>query len=399
MEPLRTDSKAAPTAVGQNRPRALRPRPRPRRHRFHEQPQLTNDHGMDQRGPNRFLKLTWPWYGQLANQLVTIAKAYTLASCWNRTLVIPPLAPNTDQYPLDRLDPFDLFAAAALRNGPVAVLSLKQYQRYEIPLTSERCPRNSCLCCSRRPRCDCGPGTDAEARTLLLDPKTTFLGNAGNDMNCSEPNSLFRWLEPAPLIAQEVRPLVLKLSGGGSGFLGIHLRRLKPTEDDAAYCARKLAPMGRWYTEARGIPWYPTGQECYMPPALVNCYRHPTSQPIFLGTDGRNTVAMEQLSGLGAVRFTPSSAFGPLRAVLVDLFVLAQATTFVGHPLSTFSAVVCSLREARGLSCPNLLPKLRPSQCQRLPDTTLAFESYARSHRPRVSVSNGVYLRPCNRPL
>ena len=26
----------------------------------------------------RYLKITWPWYGQLANQLVTVAKAYAI---------------------------------------------------------------------------------------------------------------------------------------------------------------------------------------------------------------------------------------------------------------------------------------------------------------------------------
>lgn len=43
--------------------------------------------------------------------------------------------------------------------------------------------------------------------------------------------------------------------------------------------------------------------------------------------------------------FFAGPEFGTLRAVLVDLFVLAEAEVFLGNPLSTFSAIICSLRE------------------------------------------------------
>ena len=57
---------------------------------------------------------------------------------------------------------------------------------------------------------------------------------------------------PAP----QVKPLVRKL---GPGFLGVHLRKLKPTEEDEHYCRRKLGPLSWWYNTVHHVPWHATG--------------------------------------------------------------------------------------------------------------------------------------------
>jgi len=342
----------------------------------------------------RFLKLEPHWFGQLGNQIVGIAKAYALAFRWNRTLVIPLLAPSDQS--LDRLGAFDVFSESALALGPVRVLSLAQYKRFGRPPKADVC-HSKCRCCVRPPRCNCTLRTPrtvvaANPTVILLAPKLAFQNQAGNDMKCSAPNSLFRWLEPAPLIAQEVQKLTRRLA---PSFLGVHLRSFHPTEDPTAACARQLGAISWWFTNVQGHKWNPTGQECHMPPALIDCYRDPRApRNVFLGTDGKSPKDVATIMNSGALRFTPPPAFGPLLAVFVDLFVLAEATVFIGHPLSTFSAVVCSLREARGRTCPNLVPKLHPNQCQRLPEATTAFVEYLRTH-PRMP-ANGTFA-PCHR--
>ncbi len=99
-----------------------------------------------------FLKITWPWYGQLANQVVTVAKAYALGVAvggqmggrvplgplalwpywsaveWNRTLVMPGLAPS-DKHPNARLGFFEIFSRSALAAGPAAVITQLEYDR------------------------------------------------------------------------------------------------------------------------------------------------------------------------------------------------------------------------------------------------------------------------------
>ena len=43
-----------------------------------------------------------------------------------------------------------------------------------------------------------------------------------------------------------------------------------------------------------------------MPPSLVACYRTSTTQPLFLGTDGKNQTAVQSLVALGALNFQPT---------------------------------------------------------------------------------------------
>ena len=83
-----------------------------------------------------------PWYGQLGNQLVAIAKAYAIAGALNRTFVVPFLQP-ANQIPIRTVSFFDIFSKQRLRQGPVSIMTAFEYKqlhispKYDVGMTCE----------------------------------------------------------------------------------------------------------------------------------------------------------------------------------------------------------------------------------------------------------------------
>jgi hypothetical protein len=197
---------------------------------------------------------------------------------------------------------------------------------------------------------------------------------------------IFRYLRPHFEIQREVDAMLKLLP---ENFLGVHLR-MRNTSAHRQGCLSHVEDWAWWYNAVEGIPWKPTGDECHMPPEYVQCYINDTSKKFFIGTDNFNKTATALLTQLNGVRYKLSDQLlavmereeakkkhgGADYPLLVDIAVLVQAGEFIGNPVSSFSALICQLRQAQGRRCLNMPPDLYQGQCIAYPDNYNLFLSW-----------------------
>eukprot|EP00997_Jenningsia_sp_PLL12_P010909 NODE_8311_length_415_cov_48.196721_g7442_i0.p1 GENE.NODE_8311_length_415_cov_48.196721_g7442_i0~~NODE_8311_length_415_cov_48.196721_g7442_i0.p1 ORF type:complete len:112 (+),score=28.68 NODE_8311_length_415_cov_48.196721_g7442_i0:37-336(+) len=78
--------------------------------------------------------------------------------------------------------------------------------------------------------------------------------------------------------------------------------------------------------------------------------------------------------------------------VLVDIHILVRAGEFIGNPVSSFSALICQLRQAQGRRCVNMPPDIYPGQCIAFPDSYNLFLSWTLESKLLPGVAE---MTPC----
>eukprot|EP01012_Entosiphon_sulcatum_P066272 TRINITY_DN95424_c0_g1_i1.p1 TRINITY_DN95424_c0_g1~~TRINITY_DN95424_c0_g1_i1.p1 ORF type:complete len:388 (+),score=35.92 TRINITY_DN95424_c0_g1_i1:23-1186(+) len=354
--------------------------------------------------PDRYVLIVG-LFGQLANQLVTISKAYTVAWETGRVLVLPRIYP-TERFLGKGISFPEMFSLPKLALGPVPVVTFEHFALHSKTITpnSSTCLTKTCPCCkaSSGRRCNCEAPEESKHQfiNLLLESRSTFYQRRGNHLPCESPANFFRYLDPPD---DAMRHVSLVLGRLGKDFLGVHLRKIKPTEEDNQYCLRKLAPQAWWYETYRNITWRPSGMECNMDPRLVRCFLE-DGQPLFVGADRKNRTALRLLQEqLGATVFEPPEELSGLKHMLVDIFVLREAAVFLGNPLSSFSAVICAMRQSRtgSSACPNMPPPVfgRQHQCAVYPDNHNLYERFWSKNHPKLNnleLSRSYFRDPCD---
>eukprot|EP00667_Euglena_gracilis_P009174 EG_transcript_9315 len=315
-------------------------------------------------------------YGLFANKFTLLAKAYSYAGLLNRTFVV------TDTL-------FQHWDEEFLRQGPVTIMRLSEYEKLQIPMEQDSCPHRP------RPRKACcryvSGAMSPESKHTTLSLHARYLFHEHKHFFLLYPRHrhrfcIFKWLKPHWEIRREVKATLALLP---ENFLGVHLR-MRNTSAHRQGCVSHIEDWAWWYTAVEKVPWKPTGDECHMPPEYVACYVNDTTKKFFVGTDNFNKTATALLTKMGGIRYKFSPDLiavmereekkkkkgGADYPILVDIAILVEAGEFLGNPVSSFSALICQLRQARGKRCLNMPPDLYPGQCIAYPDNYNLFLSW-----------------------
>ena len=303
--------------------------------------------------------------GRHHNQVITLAKAWAMAYRTNRSLIVPPFvqAPDAPQEPLV-ITPSSLrtiafrtvYSWSDLERGPVRIIDQAEFFRDPDPkvMGSVACFKYShCTTAPKGLRC-----TRVVQRMVGIPNRLLVTGSSLFRHTVSPafgPPCFWDFLRPSALIAREVQKVQRQLP---ADYLAVHQR----TFGDRPPCRAVLGWFWQKYhkqvpaaNRSRDPPVAMT--ECEMPPEYVLQYRAEGQSSFFLGTDNYHPKHTQALLGVGAIRYTGTSLPAPTNVIgsmLVDTWVMVQARSFIGSPLSSLSWNVCKLRLGQGLGCGNL---------------------------------------------
>eukprot|EP00668_Euglena_longa_P018483 GGOE01023061.1.p1 GENE.GGOE01023061.1~~GGOE01023061.1.p1 ORF type:complete len:417 (+),score=72.77 GGOE01023061.1:95-1345(+) len=316
-------------------------------------------------------------YGRHNNQLISLAKSYSLAYHSNRTLVLPQMY---KKHPHDESTrPAEQFYD--LSSGPVRVRTSAEFQALWGNHSEVMCVDGARRCTYTRGHIPCAsltplpfPDGRRNVEHVQAGPQLVVTGGE-NTFFANVPHSpcMYRWLKLQPKYEAEVRraQLALKLP---TDYFGLHVRWMENK------CRWALGKAHARAYEKHNLPKPDFLQDifpmCQMQPNYYRKFWNHTGN-FFVAHDHQSDAAFyRKLVRDGAVFYASFKGFSALQgdeAMLLDFWLLVGAKVFVGNAMSTLSMNVCGVRTALGRQCDNMQLMAKMYPCFLHPDFDKAF--------------------------
>eukprot|EP00993_Chasmostoma_nieuportense_P001388 NODE_2275_length_1225_cov_77.780510_g2163_i0.p1 GENE.NODE_2275_length_1225_cov_77.780510_g2163_i0~~NODE_2275_length_1225_cov_77.780510_g2163_i0.p1 ORF type:complete len:374 (-),score=70.31 NODE_2275_length_1225_cov_77.780510_g2163_i0:39-1160(-) len=310
-------------------------------------------------GSNRFLMVCVA-YGRHNNQLIALAKAYSIAYHTNRTLILPMFFQKRTGF--NAVESFyDVF------DGPVAVVTLAAFMAHY----GTREWKDS-LCVDYDRQCKglqyvtCGGHVHTHVRDAnvfarsLAGPQPMLVMGGQNTFLANVPHwpCMYHHLKLKPTLQHNVTQFIhTRLQ---PRYAAVHLRFFEnKCELLAARQAKALQSHEMRSMDVR--------QMCAMQPQYFRQFWN-TSGHYFVAHDHQSPKSRYNLLAADGVIFLRSDAIPDLHALLIEFWLCVDAEVFVGNSFSTMSLNICAVRRARGKPCANMDPIFDKYPCFPHPD-------------------------------
>uniref|UniRef100_A0A7S4D031 GDP-fucose protein O-fucosyltransferase 2 n=1 Tax=Eutreptiella gymnastica TaxID=73025 RepID=A0A7S4D031_9EUGL len=301
-------------------------------------------------------------YGRHNNQLIELAKSYSIAYHSNRTLVLPEFYKKHphDDWTRPAEEFYDLTA------GPVSVLTIGQFVaiwgNYTWKEEEVMCIDGARRCMYYKGRIPCKklqpiPSEDAmkNVQLVLKGPQLVVTGGE-NTFFANVPQSpcMYKWLKLQPRYREEVAR-AQQLFQLPQDYFALHLRWMENK------CRWALGKAHTKAYEKHGLPKPDFVKDifpmCQMQDWYYRKYWNGTDR-FFVAHDHQfDGAKYVNLTKDGAVFYSSSQAQGIFKGedgMVIDFWLLVGAKHFVGNAMSTLSMNVCGVRSALGKHCDNM---------------------------------------------
>ena len=353
---------------GRNVPRKTLLRSQPRAQRLALPPRT------DARNASGRYLFVCPNYGRTNNQMVSLAKAYTLAYYSRRTLVMTRWwhknsGTDKKRSSVDRYFNFT--------GGPVPIIS-----RVHFGTLAEAWPGSLCAGTDRLDTCLFGERVVCARTTrmsehapavnvqLLSGPQAVVALDGHNSFFANVPHWPCIWsYARIPLEFSTEVDRWTAAAGLPTGFLALHMR----------FMENKCVRFAKKHVEGFRLLGMPSpdlvtdlAPMCTMDKGYYSRWRNRSHARFYVAHDFQfDRATMTRLTNDGATYYY--GGIGGDERLIIDFWLCVEAGIFLGNAMSTMSLNVCSIRRALGKTCANLdyIFKLYP--CHPHPDFDKGF--------------------------
>eukprot|EP01006_Ploeotia_vitrea_P058613 TRINITY_DN69816_c0_g1_i1.p1 TRINITY_DN69816_c0_g1~~TRINITY_DN69816_c0_g1_i1.p1 ORF type:complete len:472 (-),score=14.79 TRINITY_DN69816_c0_g1_i1:122-1537(-) len=324
-------------------------------------------------------------YGRHNNQLIELAKSYSLAYHTGRTLVLPTFyhkfMGDEGTHPAEYF--YDI------SNGPVKVITAEEWQ------TAQREGGNNgtsgvisdALCVDHDRRCPILKNIHCKTRIRPKQTDIVTLIKAGRSAkysvvvtggentffsNVPHTPCMYSYLQLQPHFKNEVARYLAN-TALPKEYLAIHLRNFE----------NRCGTLGKKHAKARAL--HGLGVKGYVTEVLPMCAMKPSYYRRFWNEKGMFFVAHDRqspkttyhnLSADGAA-FYKSEEFTSEEGMVIEFWLCVHAKVFVGNAFSTLSLNICAARRAIGKNCTNLSYIYQKFPCFPHPDFERLYQPLA----------------------